>query len=309
VKPILTAFLVTCLAVAGRAGAADRCDLDGTHGPEVVVSYPLSDNDTHERNHIPYTFPDPAGTVAVMGSPLYSGAPPIIGVGDFVPGGTCELLWQERESDPDNPNETIRVGITVGMETPSGPIFTWGPPRPPLPWDVAGVFDLTGDLRADVLWWNPETGALTLWIRTPNGWRAYGVGDRLPPSQYSEGGVPPATAIVRLEPNIDGPPGILWQSANGSSDRYFRTAWNGQQLTLEEVAVVQGLHDEPGWSVAAVGDFDRDGQDDVLQRRPADSTLRVCFMNGFTVRNCAALTPPTFDLPEYEHSAIVAGPR
>jgi hypothetical protein len=312
VKRILGASLVSCLALAGPAGATDRCQLGERPGAEVLVRYPVPDHaqpfNKHRVDHIPYTLTSTPGvTVAGAGLPLSSDSPRVIGVGDFMPGGPCDLLWEE--ADPDHPTEhpQIRVAVTEGFTAPQVSTFEQGVPRPPLPWDVAGVFDLTDDLRADVLWWNPATGEAVLWVGTDTGWTEAAVaGAPLVP----ESGTPPrrpSTAIARLE--AGGRPGIVWHpSLNSPFYRYLRTTWDGQQLKLHDAGVLEGI-DASGFLLVAVGDFDDDGHDDLLQERFSDEHLFVCLLGGPAEIPCRLLVPPTFQHTGYTLGWEVAGPR
>jgi hypothetical protein len=309
VKRILAASVVSCLAVVAPAVAGSRCDLDRLPGPEVLVRYPLPDGQPqtgrHRNDHIPFGFA--AGPVAFPGAGIGSDDPRVIGVGDFIPGGPCDLLWEEADPDlngeSDQPELPIRMAVTAGPTQALPPDFLGGVIRPSREWQVAGTYDLTGDGRADVLWVKPDTGNLMLWVRTATGWTVAPVSGGLPPQSIES--VRPVSAIVHIE--VDAPPGIVAQaSPDGSLFRYFRAWWNGGSLRLESAGLVKGL---PYGSLAAVGDFDEDGIDDLLLQRYSTSTLDVCYMQGTTASYCAPLTPPTFELPGYSLGWFVAGPR
>jgi hypothetical protein len=90
--------------------------------------------------------------------------------------------------------------------------------------------------------------------------------------------------------------------------QYFRTAWDGEKLKLQNPRSVRGLS-APGYTIAAVGDFDGDGDDDLLQQGIEDLKLRICIMDGFTLRQCVSVTPETFHHVDYTNGWAVAGPR
>jgi hypothetical protein len=309
-KRILLVCLMSCLAPASRAGAGDRCDLDGQNGAEVLVRYPLEDPgehpddpSTHRNDHIVWRVNT---ALAVQGPLVGHEDPRVIGVGDFVPGGECDLLWEERDPSAGSPG-AIRLLVTEGLVQATASMFGGGTERPPLPWDVAGTFDLTGDGRVDVLWWNPRTGEASLWIGTDDGWAQAPVIGGFPISGAETADPLPVTAIAQLEPGR--PPGVVFLLSvdRGMVAQYYRTEWSGTKLRLVAAGTIAGLGG-PGLSMAAVGDFDRDDQDDLMVRS-VDSTLSVCFMAGLTVRKCEGLTPGEFALPRYDEGWFVVGPR
>jgi hypothetical protein len=314
VKRILVACLASYCALAVPAGAGDRCDLDGQPGGEVLVRYPLPDLEDpeipqkHRQDHIVWKV---TTALATQGALFGQDHPRVIGIGDFMPGPGCDMLWEEREpvAAPQNPEPVIRLLVTEALVTATSVMFWGGVERPPQPWQVAGTFDLTGDGLADVLWWNPETGAANLWVRSGSGWQEATVTGGLPPSDgppLAEGFA--VTAIARLQPE-GGSPGVVWLStANETMAKYHPATWNGESLRLQPPIPIPGLVG-PQWSLAAVGDFDDDGDDDLMLRSLVDSKLRVCFMDGLTVHHCAWMMPRTFALPTYEHGWFVVGPR
>src|SRR5262245_60282578 len=152
-KTVLTAAtLASVLTLAGSpSAAAERCAF--SHGiPPLIVRYPIHHDDgnssTHTNKHIEWTVS--TGADATPGEILGYENPAVVAVGDFVPGGGCDLLWETGTS----PNY---LAVTSGFtqQVPGGEADLIAPLPPP--WQLAGAFDFTGDGMADLLWWNPET--------------------------------------------------------------------------------------------------------------------------------------------------------
>ena len=126
----------------------------------------------------------------------------------------------------------------------------------PTSWHVAGTGDFNGDGRDDVLWRN-DNGALTNWMGQPNGgfvsndlnamanlpvsWQVAGTGDF----------------------NSDGRDDIIWRRTDGAFTEWLGQA-NGGFISNDANAWTVL---PTSWRVDGTGDFNGDGNDDVLWRR------------------------------------------
>ena len=173
----------------------------------------------------------------------------IAGVGDFNGSGVDGVLWRDANGDvttwnalPSSPESFAdEGGLTYGVTAD---------------WQVAGVGDFNGDGLSDVLW-RDANGDVDIWNANPGSfpasfaaqpvsyvstdWQIAGVGDF----------------------NGSGVDGILWRDANGDV-----TTWNALQSSPESFANEGGLtyNVTTDWQVAGVGDFNGDGQSDILWR-------------------------------------------
>ena len=104
--------------------------------------------------------PPPGNSCALMdgGSPT---TPPrdwvIVGTGDFNFDGRTDILWFN----------TMTRQVLVWLITRDGKSFFFsGSPAlaPPPPWQIVETGDFNGDGKSDILWLNPMTGQLVVWL-------------------------------------------------------------------------------------------------------------------------------------------------
>jgi hypothetical protein len=154
-------------------------------------------------------------------------------------------------------------GLVIGTGSPGGAAIN--------DWQVAGVGDFDGDGHADILWHRASTGLAFIWFIegvTRVGAGATGAAD---PNVWSIAGVGNFDGVASTStPTAD----ILWRHNNG---QVFIWLMDG------DMRIGQGSPGGVGqvWQIADTGDFNGDGNDDILWRNQSPSGLVfVWFIDG-----------------------------
>ena len=172
----------------------------------------------------------------------------VVGTGDFNGDGHDDVLFRNLQSG----SVTEWLGQDNGAFFSNHAVATYSLPTA---WYVAGTGDFNGDGRADLLL-RHDNGAVTNWTgqtdggfvsnhaaasyTLPSGWNVAGTGDF----------------------DGDGRDDILLRHDNGAITNWLGQA-NGSFVSNHATA---SYTLPSGWNVAGTGDFDGDGQDDVLLR-------------------------------------------
>ncbi len=203
----------------------------------------------------------------------------VAGISDFNGDGNADILWR-------NASGEVSTWLMNGNSITSGADVTSGGTavRPDASWSVAGTGDFNGDGNADILWRN-ASGELTAWLMNGS-------------SIVSSGDVTSNGATVRPDAswsvagigdfNGDGKRDILWRNSSGEVAVWMMNGTSiasSGDLTSGGVAV----HPDASWSVAGIGDFNGDGNSDVLWRNSSGG-LSIWSMNGTTITSGAAIT-------------------
>ncbi len=216
----------------------------------------------------------------------YGSASSKVWAGDFDGDGTTDILWDEGGAAPFlwemKNNQVIAAGWIGG-----------GPGMPVLPgYHIAGVGDFNGDGKSDILWAanvpNPNSPAV-IWYM--NGLAVAGA-SVLPYGATS-------TKAWIGDFNGDGISDILWD--NGSATPVlWEMSGTGTVIGAAALGGAYGAQVLPGYHIAGVGDFNGDGDADILLAANTpnpDSPAVIWFMNGLTIASAQILpygaTPTT----------------
>jgi hypothetical protein len=149
-------------------------------------------------------------------------------------------------------------------------------------WKVAGNGDYNGDGMSDILWRNETSGQNHMYLMNgatvdsslsvttvpnPDLWKVAGSGDF----------------------NGDGNADILWRHAvTGQNHMYLM---NG--ATVDSSVSVTTVPSPEAWKVAGTGDYDGDGDADILWRNISSGQNHMYLMNGATVQSSLSVTSVT----------------
>jgi hypothetical protein len=231
--------------------------------------------------------------VWMMGSAEISGAtylPAIAsdwvvqGVGDLNGDGKADVLW--RNMTPGQVDSaSLYVWMMDGPYAGAGTGYT--STQADFDWAVAGIGDLDGDERSDIVWravGGPAQGALFLWSMD---------GTRLRSGAYLD----PISTDWQIQDvaDMDGDSkaDILWRET--STGATYAWLMNGSTVHAQGYTASQA---DNRWQIQATGDFDGDGKSDILWRNvggPDTGALFVWLMDGTGVKGATYLDPISTD--------------
>jgi hypothetical protein len=168
-------------------------------------------------------------------------------VGDFNGDGRDDILWRNDSGSLTDWLGTISGGFTPNAANALAVVAT--------DWQVVGTGDFDGDGRDDILWRNDD-GRITSWLGTATG----GFTDNIA-NAYN--GVSADWHVVGIG-DFDGDrrDDILWRNDDGRISDWLGTASGGFAPNAANALFMVALD----WQVAAVGDYNGDGRDDILFR-------------------------------------------
>ena len=140
--------------------------------------------------------------------------------------------------------------------------------------------DFDGNGKTDIIWTNDVTRVTTVWFMNGSGGNTLAGFDFLAP-----GGVAGWTLAGAADFNADGYSDLVWQNdVTRQATIWYMGGRNGAQL--QNWAWVNSGSPSPGWSIAAIADFNKDGTPDLVWVNDATRQVTLWYMGG---AGCASL--------------------
>jgi ELWxxDGT repeat protein len=203
----------------------------------------------------------------------------VVGTSDFNGDGNADMLW--RNTDGTLVDWTMHDNVinSTGVLNLDGNAV-----KPDASWNVAGVGDFNANGSSDILW-RSTNGSLAEWdmngstILSSNSVTFNGAAVNVDAS-WSVAGVGDFNGDNRRD--------VLWRNSDGTLADW---AMNGNVITSSGVLSAGGNAVKPdgSWSVAGVGDFNGDGNSDILWRN-VNGSLAEWLMNGSSVTSSGSIT-------------------
>ena len=217
-----------------------------------------------------------SGGVIVAPDASYS----VAAISDFSGDGKADVLWR-------NTSGSLIEWLMNGSVIAQSSYVTAGgvPVNPDPSWSFLGAGDFNGDGMSDMLWRN-TSGEIAEWQM--NGTVIAGSGDLNAGSgAIFLGGAWSVAGIGDF--NGDGKSDIIWRNAAGEVAQWQMngsTIIGSGDLNVGGVAVAPAAN----WSVAGVGDFNADGNADLLWRDSSSGALVEWLMNGSGIIGSGSVT-------------------
>ena len=180
----------------------------------------------------------------------------IIGQHDFDGDGKADVLWRDGSG---NISMWLMNGAAVSSAVAVGNLTA--------NWTLHGTADLNGDGKGDLLWRDSNTGAVAVWFM--NGATV---------ASTANFGTLPSNWILVGDANGS----ILWRDTAG--DIALWAVQNGQVTSASGLGTVTS-----NFVVQGGGDFDGDGEIDILWRDTNTGALSIWFTNGTQVTSAAVV--------------------
>ena len=202
----------------------------------------------------------------------------VAGVADFSANSEADILWRQNGG-------SLAMWSMDGATVTSSNTVTYNGSAiaPDASWSVAGIADFNGDGYSDVLW-RQSSGALALWDMKGS----TVMSSSTVTSQGSAIAPDASWSVAGLgDFNNDGRADMLWRQSTGALAFW---QMNDASVAGSGFITYQGntITPDASWKIVEVGDFNGDGNSDVLWRND-NGSMAEWLMNGSQVT--ASVTP------------------
>jgi subtilisin family serine protease len=192
----------------------------------------------------------------------------VVGTGDFNGNRSADLLLHNASSGEvavwfRNGKTYVALAVIAGTAA--------------APWSAGAVGDFNADGWPDILWRNGSTGANAIWLMNQTA----------------------VSSVITLPTNAD----LAWRIAGAghfNDDEALDLVWRNDSTDSNAVWFLTSSHQiqstallsptgAPGWRLEMVGDFDRDGHEDLVWRNSGTNAVAAWMMNGTAVRESISI--------------------
>lgn len=214
------------------------------------------------------------------GKPAFIGPPwKIVGIGDMNGNGKADIVWYNSKTGETqiwymDDHKVVGRGTVLGEDGKSAFI---GPP-----WGIVGAGDMNGNGKADIVWYNSNTGETQVWYMEGN--KVVGRGTVL-----GEDGKPaligPPWSIVGIgDMNGNGKADIVWYNSNTGETQFWymdghKVVGRGTILGEDGKPAFIG----PPWRIVGIGDMNRNGKADIVWYNSSTGETQFWYMDGHKV--------------------------
>lgn len=175
--------------------------------------------------------------------------------------GTTEVVWQDPVSGF---SQTWFLGGTQGTSIVGAAVITTQNI-----WRIAAIADFNGDGYPDIVWQDPVSGASQVWFL------GGAQGNTLLQASVLSG-PNPWLIVAAADFNQDGHPDLVWQDPkSGWAQIWYLGGPLG--ITVESAS---NLTLRNPWNIVGSGDFNGDGQPDLLWQDPVSGTVQIWYLTG-----------------------------